>query len=109
MLSTRGLLAQPRCHERKPETLGTQQALEPRLIERHLLMRRVPEGPDFLLFAPGRKGVLLDCERQQRFEMLGFRVTKASLPSLIALRETRSLSAKPACVSPMVMRRVSMA
>ena len=76
-----GLLDRPLCHERKPGTLDTQQPLEPRLIERHLLMRRVPESPDLLLFAPGRKGVLPDGERQQRFEMLGLGVTEASLPS----------------------------
>ena len=74
-------LDRPWRHERKPGTLGTQQPLEPRPIERHLLMRRVPESLDLLLFAPGGKGLLPDGERQQRFEMLGLGVTEASLPS----------------------------
>ena len=81
MLSTMGLLDRPWRHKRKPGTLGTQQPLEPRLIERHLLMRNLPESTDLLLFAPGRKGVLPDGESQQCFEMLGLGITAAGLPS----------------------------
>jgi hypothetical protein len=81
VLSTMSLLDRPRRYERKPGTLGTQQPLEPRLIERHLLMRHLPEDSDLLLFAPGRKGLLPDGENQQRFEMLGLGITAAGLPS----------------------------
>src|SRR5260370_1284080 len=54
-------------HERQGGKLLAQQRGEPRLIEQHLLVRRFPEGPDLLGFATGRKGPLLDGQRQQGF------------------------------------------
>src|SRR5205085_7494569 len=81
VLSTMGLLDRPRHHEREPGALCAQQPLEPQLIEQHLLVRRLPEGPNLLFLAPGWKDLLLDGESQQRFEMGGLGVRVTSLPS----------------------------
>ncbi len=60
--------------------LLAQQGGEPRLIEQHLLARRFPEGADLLGFAPGRKGLVLDGQGHERFEVLGLGITAADLP-----------------------------
>src|SRR5258708_32540903 len=57
-----------------------QQRGEPRLIEQHLLMRRLPEGTDLLFLAPGGKSLLLDGQGNKRFEMLDFGIREACFP-----------------------------
>ena len=57
-----------------------EQGREPGLIEEHFLVRRLPEGTHLLGFATGRKGPLLDGQRQQGFEVFGLGITAAGLP-----------------------------
>ena len=60
--------------------LFVQQRREPRLIQPHLLVRRSPERTDLLDLAPARKGLLLHPQRNDLFEVFGFRITSACLP-----------------------------
>ena len=53
--------------------------MEPVLIEQHLLVRGVPEGPDLLFLAPGGKSLLPNGKSQQRFEVRGLGIGLSSL------------------------------
>jgi uncharacterized protein DUF1003 len=57
-----------------------QQPLQPRVIQHHLLMRRLPEGTDLLGLSPGCKDVLPQSQGNEGFEMLSFGITLADLP-----------------------------
>jgi hypothetical protein len=69
---------------------------------------RLPQHPDLLFLASKRKGGLLHGQGNDVLEMVGLGITAARLPPPTARRETRSLSASPACVSPREVRRASM-
>src|SRR5260370_1089602 len=87
------LLTRLRCQEPQPGTLGTQQPLEPRFIQQHLLVCGVPEGLDLLFLAPGCKGPLPDSEGQQRLEVRGLGIAVASFPLADgSARDTQQLS-----------------
>ena len=60
--------------------LLAEQPLEPRFIQQHLLVCRVPERTDLLGPAPASKGLLLDTQPNAGLEMLGCGVTAASFP-----------------------------
>ena len=57
-----------------------QQRAKPRFIEQHLLACRLPEGTDLLCLAPGRKSLLLDCQGNERFEVLSLGIIETSFP-----------------------------
>ena len=59
----------------------SQQVTQPVLIQQHLLMRCFPQGADLLLLAPGGKGLLLHCQGNELFEVVGFGITTAGLPT----------------------------
>ena len=58
----------------------TEQRREPGFIQQHLLMGRLPERTNLLGLATSGKGLLLDCQRNELFEMLRFGVRAARLP-----------------------------
>jgi len=58
--------------------LLAEQPLQPRLIQQHLLMRGTPERVDLLGLMLGRKGMLLEPEGDDRFEMFQ---SQASIPA----------------------------
>jgi hypothetical protein len=57
-----------------------QEGSEPRFIEKHFLMSCFPELTDLFRLASGRKDLLLDSDFDKVFEVVGFRITAASLP-----------------------------
>ncbi len=80
MVNATALLDRQERHEREVGKLLAQQSGESRLIEQQLLARRLPEGTDLLGFTPGRKGLLLDGQGKDLFEVLGLGITAAGLP-----------------------------
>jgi len=75
-----GLLDRLRCNERKRWALFTQQLMQPVFIKQQLLASCFPECADLLDLTPYRKGLKLDPQRNELFEMLSFGITEASLP-----------------------------
>src|SRR2546428_7473959 len=71
----------------------TEQVMQPGFIQQHLLMGRLPQGADLLFLAPGRKGLLLHCQDNELFEVLGFWITTAGL--------------QPATAAPLDLRQPS--
>src|SRR5438477_12433488 len=57
-----------------------EQGGEPGLIEQHLLVRCLPQGPDLLFLAPGSKGLLPDGQGEQGFEVVGLGIPTAGFP-----------------------------
>src|SRR5258708_9634055 len=65
----------------RPESrLLTQQGGEPRLIEKQLLARRLPQRVDLLGFAPAAKSLVRHPEFHEPFDVLGFVITAAPFP-----------------------------
>ncbi len=59
---------------------GTEQPLEPLLIEQHFLVRRTPEGADLLLLVPSGKGRGSHPQRDELFEVCAGRIIAAQFP-----------------------------
>src|SRR5439155_10477924 len=58
----------------------SEQPLQPRLIQQHLLVRRLPEHADLLGLTPGGKGLLLHPRGNELFEAFSYGVAAACLP-----------------------------
>ena len=54
--------------------------MEPGLIEKHLLVRHLPESPDLLFLPLWRKDVLLHSQHKHVLEMGSFGIAAAGLP-----------------------------
>ena len=59
----------------------SEQVTQPGFIQQHLLVRRLPQRADLLLLTPGGKGLLLHCQGNELFEVVGFGITTAGLPA----------------------------
>jgi hypothetical protein len=54
--------------------------LQPRFIDEHFLVGRMPERTNLLDLASGRKSLLLHPESNKVFEVVGFGITAPGLP-----------------------------